>query len=415
MKAYNRFVAIVVILFLVFAAGVNLFVVFDMRKDPAEEGRFYRVEISRLEQEIASGTPASDLDLSSCENVTEVTEDEGGEDFFKPSSDYEIREINGKLYRFSFGTKQAPSYRVLLICDTVIAVTFLILILVLLFIRKHVILPLDELGKSAEELSKGNLQEGVKAGKSKYLGRMVWGLDLLRDKLESDRKRNRELEKEEKTLLLSLSHDIKTPLSAIKLSAKALSSGLYEDEEKKIKVAEGINAKADEIERYMKEITGTARDDVQIPDVKITEFYLSELLGKIKVYYEGRYEVTKTKVVISEYADVLISGDLDRAIEVLQNLIENGLKYGTGGSVDVSVLREENCCLVNVRSFGNPVSSSELPHVFDSFWRGSNSSGREGSGLGLYICRRLMRKMSGDVYADVKGESVVVTAVFPEA
>ena len=100
---------------------------------------------------------------------------------------------------------------------------------------------------------------------------------------------------------------------------------------------------------------------------------------------------------------------------MLQNLVENAYKYGTGNRIEISIGREEYCSLVNVKSFGNPVPATELPHIFDSFWRGSNAEGKEGSGLGLYICRRLMGKMGGDIYAGLTGESMIVTAVFPEA
>lgn len=415
MKAYGRLIGIVILAFLVLAGAVNVYLITDAARKDSEQGRQYRVEISRLEGSIASGTAVEDLDLSGCDYVTEVIAEEEGEAFYKPASDYELRQIDGKLYRFSYRDKEYTPYQSIVICNAVILIAFAASLGLLLFIRAQIIVPLDDLGEVAGELSKGNLSAGMKAKKTRYLGRLVWGLDLLRVKIENDRKRNRELEKEEKTLLLSLSHDIKTPLSAIKLSAKALSSGLYDDEERKIEVAEGINTKATEIERYIREITGAARDDVQIPEVSVTEFYLSELLTKIKKYYDERYEIMKTEVAVTDYKDVIISADQDRAVEVLQNLIENAFKYGTGGRIEVSTAREENCTLINVTSFGNPVAPAELPHVFDSFWRGSNSNGKDGSGLGLYICRRLMRKMGGDIYAGVQGESMTVTAVFPEA
>lgn len=68
--------------------------------------------------------------------------------------------------------------------------------------------------------------------KSRFFGKFLWSLDMLREKLEADKLRRLELEKEKKTLLLSLSHDIRTPLSAIELYTQALEENLYEDEEK---------------------------------------------------------------------------------------------------------------------------------------------------------------------------------------
>jgi signal transduction histidine kinase len=416
MKAFDRLISIVILVFVLLAAAVNVYLIADQAKRDSEEGRQYRVEISRLEGNLASGTAASDLDLSACDYVTAVVPYEEGGQYYKPASDYELRQIDGDLYRFDYKTKGSPKGTSLIISNCVLALAFVLSLGVLIFIRSQIIKPLDKLSSVPEELAKGNLSAGVMEKKSKFFGKLVWGLDVLRQKVEDDRKRNRELEKEEKTLLLSLSHDIKTPLSAIKLSAKALSSGLYDDDEdRKREVAEGIGDKVIEIEHYIKDITGAARDDVTIPEVNISEFYMSELLSKIKEYYGAKYDVTKTEVAIGEYKDVLLKADFDRAVEVLQNLVENAYKYGTGNRIEISIGREEYCSLVNVKSFGNPVPATELPHIFDSFWRGSNAEGKEGSGLGLYICRRLMGKMGGDIYAGLTGESMIVTAVFPEA
>ena len=80
-----------------------------------------------------------------------------------------------------------------------------------------------------EELAKGNLSVPVKAEKSKFLGRFLWGMDMLRETLESNKEKELALQKEKKTLVLSLTHDIRTPLSAIRLYAKALARGSLYD------------------------------------------------------------------------------------------------------------------------------------------------------------------------------------------
>lgn len=92
-----------------------------------------------------------------------------------------------------------------------------------------------------EELAKGNLSVPIKAEKSKFFGRFLWGMDMLRDNLESSREKELELQKEKKTIILSLAHDLKTPLSAIRLYNKALSENLYDTPEKE--------------HRYMQELT----------------------------------------------------------------------------------------------------------------------------------------------------------------
>ena len=102
------------------------------------------------------------------------------------------------------------------------------------------------------ELSKGNLNTPLKESKSRYFGRFIWGMDLLRERLEVQKQEELRLQKENKTLLLSIMHDIKTPLSAIKLYAKALSKNLYEGD-RQIEIAENINDRADDIEMCIRD------------------------------------------------------------------------------------------------------------------------------------------------------------------
>ena len=213
-------------------------------------------------------------------------------------------------------------------------------------------------------------------------------------------------------LLLSLSHDIKTPLSAIKLYSKALSKGLYTNKEKQLEIAENINAKADEIEGYVAEIITASREEFLSLDVNIGEFYLSELVTKIKLYYTEKLSLIKTDFFVGEYGDCLINGDLDRSVEVVQNIMENAIKYGDGKEISISFSEEEGCILIAVKNSGCTLPDTDLPHIFESFWRGANAENLKGSGLGLYICRQLMHKMNGEVFARIKGGDMCVTAVF---
>ena len=110
------------------------------------------------------------------------------------------------------------------------------------------------------ELAKGNLTTPLKAEKSKFFGKFMWGMDMLRENLESNKQKELKLQKEKKTLLLSLSHDIKTPLSAIDLYTKALKENLYDTEEKRVEALEGISANVTSIKNYVNEINKISRE-----------------------------------------------------------------------------------------------------------------------------------------------------------
>lgn len=88
----------------------------------------------------------------------------------------------------------------------------------------------------------------------------------------------------------------------------------------------------------------------------------------------------------------MLKGDADRLIEVLQNLLENAIKYGDGKCISIDFSEEEDCRLITVRNSGCSLKQEELINLFDSFYRGSNVGSADGSGLGLYISRQLMQK-----------------------
>lgn len=407
MKAFNRiFLAVIAVIIAVFAAANVI-----LLGDSLDSGRPYLVEVSRLVSEIENGNIA---DVSECEFVTAVTE--YSEDFYNSDSDYVIREINGELYRFDYTTDSSTDRsEKILVVNVFLGVMSAAIIAVMLYVRFKILAPFEKLTDIPYELSKGNLTAPVKESKNKFFGRFVWGVDMLRENMEQQKDRELNLQREKKMLLLSLSHDIKTPLSAIKLYSKALSRGLYTDKEKQLEIAENINAKADEIEGYVSEIITASREDFLSLDVNMGEFYLSGLVTNINAYYTEKLSLIKTDFTVGEYSNCLISGDLDRSVEVVQNIIENAIKYGDGKEISIDFSEEDGCILVTVKNSGCTLPDTDLPHIFESFWRGTNAESQKGSGLGLYICRQLMHKMNGEVFAQIKDGNMCVTAVFGKA
>ncbi len=380
-------------------------------RDNTESGRPYKVEISRIVRDMEDGDSP---DISDCEYVTGVTK--YCDDFYNTDSDYVIEEINGTLYRFDYKTdSETDKSRQILTVNIALAALSAVIFAVLIYIRVKILSPFEKLSDVPYELSKGNLTAPVKETKNRFFGRFIWGVDLLRENMEEQKERELNLQRDRKMLLLSLSHDIKTPLSAIKLYSKALSKGLYTDSEKQLEIAENINAKADEIEGYVSQIITASREDFLSLDVKMGEFYLSELVTEIKQYYTEKLSLVKIEFFVDDYTDCLLVGDCDRSVEVIQNIIENAIKYGDGQNIVIGFSEEEGCLLVTVKNSGCSIDDTDLTHIFDSFWRGENAENIKGSGLGLYICRQLMNKMNGDIFAQIKDGYMCVTAVFGKA
>ncbi|NBH24992.1 sensor histidine kinase [Lachnospiraceae bacterium] len=404
MKTFNRVFSTVAITIILLFVVVNMI----LAADKTNGSRQYRVEISRLAREIEANGSA---DISECVYVTNI--ERYGEKFYSTDSDYVIYEINGELYRFDYSVNgYSNKAHFVGIVNAVLGVIAILFIAVMLYIKYTILAPFERLSSLPYELSKGNLTTPVKETKNRFFGKFLWGIDILRENIEQQKQRELEMQKEKKTLLLSLSHDIKTPLSTIKLYSAALSKNLYPDAKKQQKIAESITEKADEIEGYVSQIITASRKDFLSLEVNMGEFYLSELIEKITEYYSEKLALIKTDFNIGKYKNCLLSGDLNRSVEVLQNIMENSLKYGDGRCVELIFPEDDECVQIALRNGGCTLSVDDLPHIFESFWRGANAESIRGSGLGLYVCRQLMRKMNGEIFAEIDGDIITVIAVF---
>ena len=399
MNAFRRLCIAVLALFLVLAAAVNI--VMLQKREYADGG--YRVEAKRLADEI---TETGGYDLAGYPHIKGVYT---GDDLYKSDEHYVIIEAGGTLYRVEYTLGEQDGMMIAVNC--VLACMLVLLCSVFAYIWRNLIIPFGRLGDVPQELARGNLAVPIPEQKSRFFGKFTWGVNLLREKIEDDRKKELSMQRDKKLLLLSLSHDIKTPLSAIKLNAKALAKGIYNDEEKRRSAAESINARADEIEQFVSEITKAASEDFMNFEVTQGEAFLSQIIGKIHGRYAPQLSLSGTEFVIHKYYDCILSCDADRLSECLQNLMENAVKYGDGRRIEIGFDKMDGCELITVTNTGCTLEEKELPQIFGSFHRGNNADKIQGNGLGLFICKRLMSLMGGEVYAEIHGDCFSVTLV----
>ncbi len=399
MSAFKRLCIAVIALFLILAAVLNIVMLQDQKYADGQ----YRVEAKRLADEIAE---TGSYDLADYPHLTGVYT---GDALYQSDEHYVIIEANGKLYRVEYSLGSRSGTMIAMKC--ILGIMLIALCSVFAYIWRNLIKPFGSLNDVPQELARGNLAVPLPEQKSRFFGKFTWGVNLLREKIEDDRKKELSMQRDKKLLLLSLSHDIKTPLSAIKLNAKALARGIYSDEEKRRSAAESINARADEIEQFVSEITKAASEDFMSFEVTQGEAFLSQIITKISARYAPQLSISGTEFVIHKYDDCILSCDADRLTECLQNLIENAIKYGDGRRIEISFDKMDGCELITVTNTGCTLEEKELPQIFRSFHRGSNADKIQGNGLGLFICKRLMSLMGGEVYAEIHEDCFSVTLV----
>ena len=377
---------IIEILLIVFS---NVLITGSLRRD----NLLYRIEAKQIAKRMET-EHVEDISLSDYKTIVKIEP----YDDSQVNYDYIVAECDGVIYRIGYEEKDNTG--VLLALNICLGMMFIFSAVIFIYIDRKVLKPFNSMTDMTVELAKGNLTKPITEEKSRFFGKFLWGMDMLRENLEDSRRKELEYQKEKKTLVLSLSHDIKTPLSAIELYTKALKEGIYDSEEKKDEALNGILKNADEIKRYAGEISKISREDFLDLKVNVSEVYIDDVINKIEAFYHDRLSVIHTGFSVDRHTNCLLLCDPDRLVEVLQNFMENAIKYGDGKSVKISFEEEEGYKLICVTNTGTAPDETDMQSIFDSFYRGKNTEGIQGSGLGLYICKNLMQKMDGDAYAE---------------
>ncbi len=423
MKKINLMIGGVLIFYLVVLLAMGIF----SDRKMGEKSREYLVEVNRIMRgmEEQKGFYMPDLhemkqieavSFIDCGNVFLTEQDKN---FFKSRNGFDVHieplivenKVIG-LVRFDYKNIIDTKGQIWL-SEGGVALTGIFVLAVLIYIRNKIIRPFMVLSNVPYELAKGRLGAEMEESKDRFFGRFAWGISMLRDNLKDSQMKALRLEKEKKLLLLSISHDIKTPLSTIKLYAKALEEGLYNTEEKQINAARQIEKLSGQIEGFVKEIVKHSSEEILHVEVENSEFYLKDFVEMIKQYYLPKCRLMMTEFLVGDYDNKLLKGSRDGAFEVVENIMENAFKYGDGGRIEITFYEQEYCQLVKIRNTGISVKAEEMPHLFDSFYRGSNAGDKDGNGLGLYICREIMRKMEGEVFAQGEEDGMSFQLVFP--
>lgn len=384
------------------------------QRDVKTQSKQYLVDINRIEASVKDASKWQEVNVQAYPNIDEIAYMNLQEDHVETIRNFYQEETsdqvvfhpyfeNGEqvgVVRYKINVDNSNLFRLFILIQGCLFLMEVILVGMLLYVKHQIVLPFRQLSTLPTQLAKGHYKGDIKVTKTGYLREFLWGMSQLKDTLDISKKRQLELEKEKKQMLLSLSHDIKTPLNLIKLYGKAIEENLYEDTEATQQATRNIAERCDQIETYVNEIMMHSREDILDIQVEMGEFYLSQFIAQIQATYQEPCKQRMLDFNIHSFQDRMIKGDQNRLQEVVENLFENAFKYGDGRKIEIFFEEEEYCQLIHFYNSGNMVEEEEWNHLFDSFYRAKNAKGVQGSGLGLYICKTIMRKMDGDIYLE---------------
>ena len=291
--------------------------------------------------------------------------------------------------------------KLLLLMNIALAIAAVIILIYGLWIRSRLILPFNDLSDYPERLSKGQLTEKLPEKKDKFFGRYVWSMNMLSDKLERDRQTIGKMSIERQKFVTTLVHGIKTPTASIKLLAEAIATGLYDPEgrinEKDAELAGKIQKNASDIEDLIEKVMEECATAVFEYDPEVEPFYREEIIKFIDKEYSNKLRMNRIPYNLESEGNPIINSNKDGIFRILRQLMDNAIKYGDGTGITLSLEKNEEGHFITVKNNGEPLPDTEVVFVFNSMWRGSNSSGVSGNGVGLYEARLIARKLGGDI------------------
>ncbi|WP_173473062.1 HAMP domain-containing sensor histidine kinase [Eubacterium ruminantium] len=308
--------------------------------------------------------------------------------------------INAGFIIFYYKERDLSKYR--LILNFSLGIAFIFAVGCCIYINRKVIRPFNRLADYPEKISKNQNIDKLPETKNRMFGKFVWGMNMLNDSLNSERKRVNDLNKEQLTMLTTIAHGIKTPVSNIRLYSYAIETGLYQPDgkpnESDLEVAQKIRKNADDISDLVKQLIDKASGGVIDFEPKKNGFYLSELKNYLDEEYGRRLEVMRIPYEFSLENDAILNSDKDGICRILSQLMENAIKYGNGEGIFVHINKDSELYKISVKNKGEVLSENELPYIFNGFWRGSNAEKTEGSGIGLFEAYEIAKRLDGDIY-----------------
>lgn len=247
--------------------------------------------------------------------------------------------------------------------------------------------PFLRLKQFAAEVARGKLDVPLPMRRHNFFGAFTESFDLMREELKKAKEKEYQANISKKELVAELSHDIKTPVAAIRATCEVME--VTEKNEKTLEKVAVIAAKADTIEQLINNMFHATLEELEVLQSKVQEEgtpCIPEMFEELKYYGEICME--------NRVPECYVLMDRLRLEQVINNIVNNSYKYA-GTRICVRFEDIGDGIRIIIRDSGPGVAEEELALVTEKFYQGSNAGRQPGSGLGLYLSKMFMEQMQG--------------------
>ena len=273
------------------------------------------------------------------------------------------------------------------------------------WIYRSILTPIETLKKATRNIRDGNLDFEVEIGDDDEIGELCADFEEMRIRLKESTEEKVVFDSQNKELISNISHDLKTPITAVKGYVEGLLDGVADTPEKQKKYLRTIYNKANDMDRLINELTFYSKIDTnRIP-------YTFNKIN-VKEYFDDCFEdigmeMSQQQISLSYdnkvAPDVMVIADAEQIKRVINNIVGNSVKYmdKPNKSIAIRVTDVGDFVQVEIEDNGRGIAAKDLPYIFDRFYRTdtSRNSSKGGSGIGLSIVHKVMEDHGGKVWA----------------
>lgn len=298
-----------------------------------------------------------------------------------------------------------------LIMDVVMVLAMILIftsMILTAWIYKSIVTPIHHLQVATKKITDGNLDFEMPAGGEDEIGELCTDFEEMRRRLKESAEEKLEAEKQNRELISNISHDLKTPITAVKGYVEGLMDGVADTPEKQEKYIRTIYNKANDMERLINELTFYSKIDTnRIPyhfDRINVNDYFSDCVEELSIELEEQ----NIELAYFNYVDedVQVIADAEQIKRVINNIVSNSIKYidKPKGYINIRVKDVGDFVQVEIEDNGKGIATKDLPLIFNRFYRtdASRNSSKGGSGIGLSIVKKVIEDHGGKVWATSK-------------
>ena len=320
-----------------------------------------------------------------------------------------VTESDGTVYDISITDSADSQGRVHVMAKDLFISAFVILISVALvvglWVYRSIAVPLVKLKKATQNIKEGNLDFVLDVEGKDEFSELCQDFEEMRRRLKESTEEKSLMEKENRELISNISHDLKTPITAVKGYVEGIMDGVADTQEKMDRYVRTIYNKTNEMDHLINELTFYSKIDTNRIPYTFSKLNVEDYFADCSEEVGLELETRGIELVYANYVekDVMVIADGEQIRRVIHNIISNAIKYmdKPKGIIQIRIKDVGDFIQIEIEDNGKGIGPKDLPYIFDRFYRTdvSRNSSKGGSGIGLSIVKKILEDHGGKVWA----------------